>query len=517
MRNHRGAMLLLIVAAAVRVAVLFHSQTHVHSDEAIIGLMGKHILEGRHFPFYMYGQAYNAGAAWEAYLAAGSFRLFGVGVLALKGVIVAASLACVALFYRMTDSLYDQRTALLAALFLSLSPSLFKWHFQVRGYSWYFLSIPILTASFFAILTRNPVKPSRVLLFGFISGLTLWSLELALSLVGAYWLLLAARRRLSARTAAAGAAGLLAGYAPGVVFNVLHGFSNWRLLVEDKVGGGVPFRPSALAEIFGKEMPKFFGTDTILWYYPDTQSIGYVGYAIAIAAVAVAILPFVRRPSKMQDAWRGDLTAESKDLILVLLTLACFVPYVIAPVRVPGYFLGGCFFLSALTGRLVARGWGAASAPYRILGSAVLAASLVVGCVAVSTTYRRSETETLTLDRTGSLYLARFPAADIEGVERHLRTHGIASVWTTASFVYPLIFESRETLSASGAIFGWTHSVYPRSIARPEPTSEGRQVFVIETNSPLWDRVISHFKARSGASPVVTTFGTLSVIEEPGS
>jgi hypothetical protein len=43
--------------------ILLASQTHVHSDEAIIGLMGKHILEGRYFPFYMYGQPYNAGAA----------------------------------------------------------------------------------------------------------------------------------------------------------------------------------------------------------------------------------------------------------------------------------------------------------------------------------------------------------------------------------------------------------------------------------------------------------------------
>jgi hypothetical protein len=70
MRRHGWVIALLIIVAVARFAILMTSQTHVHSDEAIIGLMGKHILEGRYFPFYMYGQPYNAGAAWEAYLAA---------------------------------------------------------------------------------------------------------------------------------------------------------------------------------------------------------------------------------------------------------------------------------------------------------------------------------------------------------------------------------------------------------------------------------------------------------------
>ena len=111
MRRHWFFIGLFVVVAATRFAVLFASQTHVHSDEAIIGLMGKHIFEGRHFPFYMYGQPYNAGAAWEAYLASVAFALFGVGVVPLKGCIVLLSLLCLFLFYRMGCALYDRRTA----------------------------------------------------------------------------------------------------------------------------------------------------------------------------------------------------------------------------------------------------------------------------------------------------------------------------------------------------------------------------------------------------------------------
>ncbi len=59
MRRHALFIGLFIIIAAARFTILLASQTHVHSDEAIIGLMGKHILEGRYFPFYMYGQPYH--------------------------------------------------------------------------------------------------------------------------------------------------------------------------------------------------------------------------------------------------------------------------------------------------------------------------------------------------------------------------------------------------------------------------------------------------------------------------
>src|SRR5262249_9578065 len=76
-RDHWPFLLTFFLTAGARLAILFSSQTHVHSDEAIIGLMAKHILEGRYFPFYMYGQPYNAGAAGEAYLATIPFAIFG--------------------------------------------------------------------------------------------------------------------------------------------------------------------------------------------------------------------------------------------------------------------------------------------------------------------------------------------------------------------------------------------------------------------------------------------------------
>src|SRR5216110_3981114 len=165
MRRHALFIGVLILIATARFVILLTSQTHVHSDEAIIGLMGKHILEGRYFPFYMYGQPYNAGAAWESYLAAIAFAFFGVSVISLKSCIVALSLLCLFLFYRMGCALYDVRTAGLATVAFALSPSLLKWHFQVRGYSWYFLAIPGLTLLFASIESTSVPKPRQLLFF----------------------------------------------------------------------------------------------------------------------------------------------------------------------------------------------------------------------------------------------------------------------------------------------------------------------------------------------------------------
>src|SRR3954451_21517025 len=107
MQRHRHFLLILALTALGRFAILFLSQTHVTSDEAITGLMAKHISEGRYFPFYSYGTAYNASQAWEAYLAVIPFWLFSVGVIALKIPIVLLSLASLVVFYPMARRLYS--------------------------------------------------------------------------------------------------------------------------------------------------------------------------------------------------------------------------------------------------------------------------------------------------------------------------------------------------------------------------------------------------------------------------
>ena len=519
MRRHALFIGVFILIAAARFTILLTSQTHVHSDEAIIGLMGKHILEGRFFPFYMYGQPYNAGGAWEAYLAAIAFAFFGVSVISLKSCIVVLSLLCLFLFYRMSLALYDQRTSLLATVAFALAPSLLKWHFQVRGYSWYFLSIPILTMLFASIESDRVPNQRTLFLFGVASALSVWCLELAIPLIGALWLLLILRRRLSLNNAAAGLSGFVMGYAPVIAFNFTHHFINWRYLIVERPGGGFSslFHLSAFGRIFVDEMPKFFGPDTILWYYSDTPASGYVFYVIAVLAVGVAMWPFLRSPSKIIQALRGDLSdrRQEKDFDMLALTLASFVPYLTMSAGVPSYFFGGCFFLSMLTGRMLERSFSSSTALPRLSGVGALAAILVTGVLVMIRVGQENQIETLcSCDEGRSYCMTRIPGRDIEGVEQNLRQHNVTSVWTTISFVYPLLFESGEKLAVSNAIFEYPHRVYPQKIPWREPSRHRDAAFVIETDAAFRPLLEMRYAQAFGATPLVSEYGKLTVIAE---
>src|SRR5262249_34573978 len=149
---------------------------------------------------------------------------------------------------------------------------------------------------------------------------------------------------------------------------------------------------------------------------------------------------------------------EERDLLLLLLISACFVPYVTAPFRVPGYFLAGSFFFAVLTGRLLARCFSSFKTLIRFGGAGIFAITLITGAAVMLDTARHNQIETLTLcDQAENYCMTRIPAADLEGVERHLSQRGVTGVWTTVSFVYPLLFECREAFAASDTFFGYQH------------------------------------------------------------
>jgi hypothetical protein len=110
--------------------------------------------------------------------------------------------------------------------------------------------------------------------------------------------------------------------------------------------------------------------------------------------------------------------------------------------------------------------------------------------------------------------MTRIPGADLEGVERHLRQNEVRSVWTTMSFVYPLLFESHEQLAVSDQLFGTERPVYPEAVARPLPRRDQRTAFVVETDSPNRQVVEAAF-GRTGRviQPIISQYGTLTVIE----
>ena len=118
-----------IVYAAVVLLVLFRSllftftELSFDSDQAVIGLMAKHLAEGRAFPLFMYGQNYMLGI--EAWMAAPLFLAVGVSVAALKLPVLLVNMAIALLLVRLLqrDCGLRPRHALLASLFFVLAPA----------------------------------------------------------------------------------------------------------------------------------------------------------------------------------------------------------------------------------------------------------------------------------------------------------------------------------------------------------------------------------------------------------
>ncbi len=84
---------LLVIARSLVFVVYEHA--HFDSDQAIVGLMAKHLSEGRAFPLFFYGQSYMLGV--EAWWAVPFFWVAGATVAALRASIVATNLAVVTL------------------------------------------------------------------------------------------------------------------------------------------------------------------------------------------------------------------------------------------------------------------------------------------------------------------------------------------------------------------------------------------------------------------------------------
>lgn len=94
--------------------------THFDSDQAIVGLMAKHVSEGRALPLYYYGQNYML--AVEAWLAAPVMAVSSPSVTALKLPLVAVNIAVVVLLLRILvrEAGITAGTAALAVLPLAL-------------------------------------------------------------------------------------------------------------------------------------------------------------------------------------------------------------------------------------------------------------------------------------------------------------------------------------------------------------------------------------------------------------
>lgn len=283
--------LIILLGVFVRLDFLIAGGGVLDGDEAIIGLMAKHIKEGSNYPIFFYGQPYMGSI--ESYLAAVVFGVFGISGYGLLIVPTIISILLIPLVYLMARRFVSQGAALLATLYFAVPPQpLIIWSIKARGG---FIETVFIGAVVFLMLARaiRAELPPRSFALGLVLGICWWINFQALYFIvlsGLVYLAIISRCRLPyyesrlgllLRHAVVGTGGFLIGSLPFWWYNLNHNFASFGTFV----AGGSSDRLSHLHGFFSEALPILLGARREWSYvdvFPNSSLLAYVILALML-------------------------------------------------------------------------------------------------------------------------------------------------------------------------------------------------------------------------------------------
>ena len=209
-----------IVAGAVERVVVW--RLHVGAldgDEAVWGLMARHIADG-HFTAFMWGQAY--GGTLEALLSAPLLAVFPGSVVALRAVPTALTALAAVLVWRVGLRTIDPRAAAVAGVLFWVWPSYSIWK-SMRAHGFYGAGVvaALLVLLLVLRLSERSTKTDAAAL-GLVVGVGLWQSAqlLPIAVVATVWLIWRKPEALRLAPLALGCAFL--GFLPWTISNLRH-------------------------------------------------------------------------------------------------------------------------------------------------------------------------------------------------------------------------------------------------------------------------------------------------------
>jgi hypothetical protein len=167
-------VLFAALTIAARVPFLITGKIPFDSDEAVEGLMARHVLEGE-LPVFFWGQAFKGVP--EVYASAAAFALFGSSVAVLKSVTLVLFAAYVALNFVLLDRWATRWVAVCASLLLIVSPpALVFWSLDASAE---YVLIMLLGTLLLLLCSRShathePKATYATFAIGMVVGLALW-------------------------------------------------------------------------------------------------------------------------------------------------------------------------------------------------------------------------------------------------------------------------------------------------------------------------------------------------------
>ncbi|HLF28652.1 MAG TPA: hypothetical protein VJG32_20150 [Anaerolineae bacterium] len=484
--GRRWAALALIVAAMVslKLALLAADAVPFNSDEAIVGLMARHILHGER-PAFFYGQAYLGST--DAWLVSIAFSIIGPSVLAIRLVQIALFAGTLITTYAVARRLgLAEPGARLAVLLMALPPPLLTLYTTATlggyGETLFLGNLLILTARSLGAphasrITYSAGSLLRWALFGLLAGFAFWTFGLILIYLIPIALWLLHRQRLSAWPGYA-VAGL--GFAIGSAPWWLAFGQMGSALIGELAGSAVASTVAAptLLGSLGVRLLNFFVFGAAAWFglrYPWSPEFIFPLIGLTIAALYLAALVYaVRRGSRL--LW---------GMIGVLLIVYLTTPFGGDPSG--RYFLPLYLPLSIFTALLIERlrarqtGWLAGFLvvfllSYNVVGAARAALQKPPGIT--------TQFDAVTwIDHAHDRELIDFLLAQGE-------THGYTNYWVA----YPIAFLSGEQIVSAARLPYHLDFRYTRRDDRYLPytqaVSDSLRAFYVTTNHPRLDALI---------------------------
>jgi Dolichyl-phosphate-mannose-protein mannosyltransferase len=442
-RQSLAVLFVLALAAAIQVAVIAGNRVHWDSDQAVVGIMARDILERGAHPVFFYGNAY-AGTI-DVYWLALVFEVLGESVDSYRFATVVLLGVLIYTVYRTTRTRFPRAAALLAVGYLATPP----WFFLYKG----------LTAGVYDVLAilggaciycafrleEASRRGDRVLLWtgalGLAAGAGWWVYPLIVYFflaIGLWFVIV--RPSIFGRPISylVFALAFLLGGLPWWLSNLRY---HWKSLNAFQMqSAGLPQFGSQLSTVATQAIPILLGSRPVLDQieaYPGELAVSLV---LAFVPVVVAACEVWRLRRAIRDAPVGEDTTRTRGLLLLLLTLA--LGCVVVSTNRFAYLTEPRFLFPLYAVFPIVFGF----AVWRLFTASRLGRGVAVGLLGLALF---SSARGLFLPNLYGKYLGRTndgPLPDlIKELERRRLHSGYASYWVA----YRLSFESGERIVAT--------------------------------------------------------------------
>lgn len=180
-------IIIIVIAVIWKAILLFLNAFPFNSDEAIVGLMARHILAGER-PIFFYGQAYMGSL--DAYLVALGFSIFGTEIWVIRLVQIALYLGVLYSTYSISNKIFRNSLAPVFSLILMAIPTVNQTLYTTVSLGGYGEALLLGNLVLLIVFTldekkdlenKSKKKPTiSLLILGFSTGLGLWANGLTL-------------------------------------------------------------------------------------------------------------------------------------------------------------------------------------------------------------------------------------------------------------------------------------------------------------------------------------------------